>query len=962
MLQPKKSNPVQKTKRKTVPAQYTSDIDWDKVRAVNDNVAVQTAKMLDPTGISSYPDVYYAAKDLSEGTGSWEELGLNVLGALPMIGKAKTIFRLAKAAKASKTIKNTKKVINGIEEVANTLNKVTNPANIKPLLKAKSVATSSKQIGKADVKNVAIDLLDISNVGADATAVVNAATEEPSLVDKKKIIQYYNTDSKRGEVEKPGQLANVQYVPISNSVELEKWKEQKLAFGTNQQGIMKTKMNPRKKYANGTNIQGVGPNNYIQSPNEVLSDYSIMLAEADKQVANNSVVPIVSLVGGLLQQGISMAGSFKKAPGKTPPTTPEAANGMNNVKSNVEVEGGEMYETPQGETGEFQGPSHEQGGIPLEVGEDVEEGTKIYSDRLKIGKETLAERKEARERKIANLEKVASQPLIDAALKNATQRKMMAIQKEEAADLQFQEQVNNMQAMADTMVKAFGTSMAGLQSNPIGDSMEYGSGTGAMGVTEYAGGTGINGIDPPIVGEADYDMNIIKNWHDVIGITPDMPGYGTAWGTKSKKAFGDYQVKMSKENGLSNIANYNTDKDYILSGGFGPVNQKASGLTSQGYKFNPQGPDLTGLPTETPDEKLARQAVLDEQIIGEGGDYFSSYPNVFKDAQGNMVDSGPSIFKSGTIEEETSNLVTPEQMNAEDAAYYTPGQVGTAKVNPEGTMFSRGLEKGLGAVGKMGGMPGIGDLTSLFGDYLGATSGLKNAAESRSTDITHTNVYKDAGKESQKQLDNAMSSIEGSKAQAIVKATTNTQGSKRSGRNSARGVNQMRGMDWLYDTALNEQIASISANAAAQTADIYKSKSGVAITADQLKGEGQYKANMANEAAKDAYYTAKGVALRDQANAVKQGGKDINAIKQNKIIEKLMKSGYGKWVGLDSNMDFVNKNNSTTTSKTNSNVNSGLSEALKSMNLTSDNAGYITLPNGKKVAEKELLTLFKSNK
>ena len=36
---------------------------------------------------------------------------------------------------------------------------------------------------------------------------------------------------------------------------------------------MKKRMNPRKKYANGTNTQGVGPNNYIQSPNEVLNDY-----------------------------------------------------------------------------------------------------------------------------------------------------------------------------------------------------------------------------------------------------------------------------------------------------------------------------------------------------------------------------------------------------------------------------------------------------------------------------------------------------------------------------------------------------------------------------------------------------------------------------------------------------------------------------------------------------------------
>ena len=67
MLQPKKPNPAQKTKRKTAQGQYTSDIDWDQVRSVNDNVEVQTAKMFDPTGISSYPDVYYAAKDLSEG-------------------------------------------------------------------------------------------------------------------------------------------------------------------------------------------------------------------------------------------------------------------------------------------------------------------------------------------------------------------------------------------------------------------------------------------------------------------------------------------------------------------------------------------------------------------------------------------------------------------------------------------------------------------------------------------------------------------------------------------------------------------------------------------------------------------------------------------------------------------------------------------------------------------------------
>jgi hypothetical protein len=47
-----------------VKAQAGMQMDWDAVRNVNDNGLVQTAKIFDPTGISSYPDVYYAYKDM----------------------------------------------------------------------------------------------------------------------------------------------------------------------------------------------------------------------------------------------------------------------------------------------------------------------------------------------------------------------------------------------------------------------------------------------------------------------------------------------------------------------------------------------------------------------------------------------------------------------------------------------------------------------------------------------------------------------------------------------------------------------------------------------------------------------------------------------------------------------------------------------------------------------------------
>ena len=68
-------------------AQVGTEIDWDKVRSVNDNVAVQTAKFFDPTGFSSWPDVGYAIDDYKKGKGSGLNVALNVLGALPVLGK-----------------------------------------------------------------------------------------------------------------------------------------------------------------------------------------------------------------------------------------------------------------------------------------------------------------------------------------------------------------------------------------------------------------------------------------------------------------------------------------------------------------------------------------------------------------------------------------------------------------------------------------------------------------------------------------------------------------------------------------------------------------------------------------------------------------------------------------------------------------------------------------------------------
>ena len=89
---------------------------------------------------------------------------------------------------------------------------------------------------------------------------------------------------------------------------------------------------------------------------------------------------------------------------------------VNNPK--VEVEGQEVAELPNGQVGEFQGPSHEDGGIKM----NLPEGTDIYSKRIKVEGKTMAERKLARERKIESLMKLIEKNPLDKTLKQTLKK------------------------------------------------------------------------------------------------------------------------------------------------------------------------------------------------------------------------------------------------------------------------------------------------------------------------------------------------------------------------------------------------------------------------------------------------------------------------------------------------------------------------------------------------------------
>lgn len=104
----------------------------------------------------------------------------------------------------------------------------------------------------------------------------------------------------------------------------------------------------------------------------------------------------------------------------------------------IEAEGGEVVEFPTGGVAKLRGASHESGGIDI----NVPTGTKIYSDRLKIGGKTMQQRKLAREKKLSKLDKLLSDGYNSNLLYNTIDRSRHSIDKEDAMDMRIQEIAN----------------------------------------------------------------------------------------------------------------------------------------------------------------------------------------------------------------------------------------------------------------------------------------------------------------------------------------------------------------------------------------------------------------------------------------------------------------------------------------------------------------------------------------
>ena len=175
----------------------------------------------------------------------------------------------------------------------------------------------------------------------------------------------------------------------------------------------------RKKYARGTKVT-----NYVENPQTELMQNDINISKARHESQTDPLLMGLDLLGQLgMQYSSEIGGAIgSMAFGGTTSMVP------------VNVEGQEVAETPQGELLKFKGPSHEKGGIDV----DLPDATEVYSKRISLDGKTMAKRKLEREKRLDKLKMLLEKNPSDQILKNSMERLKTTSASEEEQDTALQ--------------------------------------------------------------------------------------------------------------------------------------------------------------------------------------------------------------------------------------------------------------------------------------------------------------------------------------------------------------------------------------------------------------------------------------------------------------------------------------------------------------------------------------------
>ncbi len=551
----------------------------------------------------------------------------------------------------------------------------------------------------------------------------------------------------------------------------------------------------------------------------------------------------------------------------------------------VEVEGGEHFEMPSGHTGEFEGPSHEQGGIPTEL----PEGTKVYSDRIEVNGKSMADRKAQRERGIKKLEKLLGKSPSDKFLIDALTRLSETAALEEQQDMQTQEIVNQQQAQQEQQQM-----MAGLMQDPAmmqqmammqqggQGMMEQGGEEMMQGQMGYGGRVMLSGGTPP--------SGVGKMYYNVPGLLPNTY-YQNDNGKWSYAKDGDKNwANLDASNNAYMSGLKNLDKHYYEPTNYPNPDDLLSPeeIQNQLMQENIKSTDLprlqaTGLNKTVslnPNEKyLGNDNGYD--VIGKQGDRLLSDYNTNKG-----LPTYPMMMGVDPINDQLQQLMMND----------VPDPMAGKTKNVFGKLIKPGTK---GKDGKSSDMSGYdltrGDAMGLAGNLYGAVGPMMGTFLNRMNTPKNQNFFREYGAEGMKAMNEAqgLATINRDKQLGDIKLNENA--AKRMGRNSARGVNTIRGLDTLANMQTTQGQNQAYNSYAQQMMGLLGQKGQMENQQDQMVMQGETNRDLADRQDLDQFYTNLVQNMTSQSELMQKTGRDFNVAQGNKDLLKLssMYSRYG---------------------------------------------------------------------
>jgi hypothetical protein len=684
------------------------------------------------------------------------------------------------------------------------------------------------------------------------------------------------------------------------------------------------KKTKRKKYATGTSVK-----NYMENPYSELQQNQINRIKGQAEAANNPFTQGLDVLGGLMMQFGAQGMEGQGLAGKVFDT---AAYGGEVGKVPVEVEGDEVAETPDGNMMEFKGPSHEQGGIDA----DLEPGTEIYSDRIKVKGKTMADRKKKREGKKQTLESLLSKNPTDALTKNALKRT---------------EQVNAIQEQFDTTVQNVVSGIESLQQFSYGGTVDMYATGGMVGdpptkrakLLSRLQGLGIAADQTP---ESFQNLteDVVQGYLDTMfeqnpNIQRPAQAQATIANLMSK---GDYpEVKtiaktkfQIAEDPVAQEVIPGKTRDEIFA-------ETRKQLEAQGVDPNTGTFDFNGkkFSTKLSPTGGSSKDKLPDQVIDVGGtneildadQYYKQKtefagggtvwgdPNDPKKKTYSTLADRPPLYDNAEFDPLTidfSNIPMTDSLAGADpmiANQFTnsysglPVQNGAEVTDANGNLISQP-----GFFDKLQGyVPNLttGDAIGLAGNLYSSFAPMKNTKDAFSNMTPNINPFENYGQEGLKSMADAKGMLAGEQARALKNLELSKAGQINRGRNTARGVNQMRALDLAANLQGDQAASDINSNFIQMLMNLTTQEAGMQNQKDQVVMGGEGARDIADRQDLANYWSQLGRDKATLGEGLQQTGKDLNATKQNEVMMNLLNqlSKYG--ITVDSKGQLSTKNN-----------------------------------------------------